>query len=270
MMLDATEAYDKPVTEERLFGWHSALFPTGRSGMSKIIVGAYRDHSDKEPMQVISGRMARARVHFEAPSSSTLRTEMKQLLDYINGHDKDDALIRAGIVHLWFLTLHPFDDGNGRMARALTDLMIARSDRSRQRFYSLSAAILNRRKQYYKQLELAQKGSLDVTPWLQWFLETMAEAIRGANEQMSEVFVQARFWSKHQHTVLNVRQKKVVDKLWKGYKGKLTSFRYANLCGVSQDTATRDINDLITKGLLEKGTAGGRATAYILRKQEPA
>lgn len=267
MMLDATQGYDKPITEDRLWGWHSALFPTGRSGLAKIKVGAYRQHPDTEPMQVVSGSWTRPQVHFEAPSSQRLIVEVRQLLDYINLPDDTDGLLRAGIVHLWFLTLHPFDDGNGRMARALTDLMVARSDKSQQRFYSISTAILNRRKYYYRQLEAAQKGSLDITPWLLWFLDTVAEAINQANDQLSDVFAQAKFWRKHQHTVLNARQQLVINKLWDGYQGKLTSFRYANLCDVSQDTASRDINDLIAKGVLEKGAAGGRATAYILVKE---
>ena len=269
MMLDATQHFDRPVTEDRLYGWHAALFPTGRSGTAKIRVGEYRDHPDAEPMQVVSGRLGRTHVHFEAPSSSVLGEEMKRLLDYVNQPAETDELLRAGIVHLWFLTLHPFDDGNGRMARALTDLMLARSDQSSQRFYSISTAILQRRKYYYRQLEAAQKGSPDITEWLIWFLDTVAEAINLASEQMSDVFAQAKFWRKHQATILNVRQQMIVAKLWDGYQGKLTSFRYANLCDVSQDTATRDINDLMTKGILRKGSAGGRATAYVLIK-EPA
>lgn len=264
MMLDATQRYDHPITEDRLFGWHAALFPTGHSGASKIIIGAYRNHPDTEPMQVISGRWSQARIHFEAPSSTILESEVKQLLKYIDQSDGIDDLLRAGIVHLWFLTLHPFDDGNGRIARALTDLMLARSDKSQQRFYSISNAILSQRKYYYRQLEAAQKGSLDITPWLKWFLETLAKAIETANTQMNDVFAQAKFWHKHQQTALNARQRKVINKLWAGYQGKLTSFRYANLCGVSQDTATRDINDLIAKGILAKGAAGGRSTAYVL------
>lgn len=264
MMLDATQNYDKPVTEDRLFDWHAALFPTGRSGMAKITVGAYRNHPDTEPMQVISGRWTRTRIHFEAPSSTTLGEEMQQLFDYINKPDSTDGLLRAGIAHLWFLTLHPFDDGNGRMARALTDLLLARSDRSQQRFYSISTAILNQRKYYYRQLETAQKGGLDITNWLLWFLDTVADAINLANEQLSDVFSQAQFWRRHQETVLNARQKQMISKLWSGYQGKLTSFRYAKFCHVSQDTAIRDINDLVAKGILEKGLAGGRATAYDL------
>jgi len=264
MMLDATQNYDKPLTEERLFGWHAAHFPTGRSGMAKFIVGAYRDRPDTEPMQVISGRWTRARVHFEAPSSTTLGVEMQQLFDYINKPDGTDGLLRAGIAHLWFLTLHPFDDGNGRMARALTDLLLARSDQSQQRFYSISTAILNQRKYYYRQLETAQKGGLDIANWLLWFMDTLADAINAANEQLSDVFLQAQFWRRHQETVLNARQKQVLSKLWSGDQGKLTSFRYAKLCDVSQDTAIRDINNLIAKGILGKGAAGGRATAYVL------
>lgn len=267
MMLDATQAYQTPLTEDRLFSWHSALFPTGRSGLTKIKVGTYRDHSDSEPMQVISGQWRRARVHFQAPSSSILGAEMKRLIAYVNAPDNTDELLRAGIVHLWFLTLHPFDDGNGRIARAITDLMLARSDQSQQRFYSMSAAILNQRKYYYRQLEAAQKGALDITDWLVWFLGTLAEAIHAANDQLNDVFSQARFWREHRSTKLNTRQKQIIDKLWGGYAGKLTSFRYANFCNVSQDTAIRDINDLVTKGILQKGTAGGRATAYNLIRE---
>lgn len=267
MMLDATRQYNQPITRDRLLGWHAALFPTGRSGILPIQVGAYRKHSDDEPMRVISGRMGRTGVHFEAPSSASLPEGMDKLIQYINQPDDTDGLLRAGIVHLWFLTLHPFDDGNGRIARALTDYMLAHSDQSQQRFYSISTAFLNKRKQYYRNLEVAQKGSLDITNWLKWFLGTVAEAIERANTQMSETFIQSKFWHRHQDAVFNHRQIKILKLVWAGYKGKLTSFRYANICQVSQDTATRDINDLIEKGALRKGSAGGRATTYDLVKE---
>lgn len=267
MMLDANQRFDQPLTEVRLFGWHAALFPAGYSGMIPIRVGKYRDHPDGEPMRVVSGRLGREKIHYEAPSASLLPEGMKRLLRYVNAPSEEDPLLVAGKAHLWFLTLHPFDDGNGRIARALTDWLLARGDRSGQRFYSLSSAILTTQKYYYRELEAAQKGTLDVTRWLRYFLTVVQSAIRSADEHFGEVLTKAKFWRQHQATALNDRQRLILNKLWDGYRGKLTSFRYANLTDVSRDTATRDINDLVKKGILRRGAAGGRSTAYELVRE---
>ena len=264
MMLDATINSALPLSSDRLSGWHSLLFPSGKSGPSKIVVGSYRKHPDNEPMQVICGTFGRPKVHFEAPPSGDVPTEMGRLITYFNEERSVDPLLKAGIVHLWFLAIHPYDDGNGRIARALTDMSLTQTDGARQRFYSLSSAILDRRKQYYRKLEAAQKGSLDVTEWLSWFLATIHHAIIASEEQLGQSFARARFWKRHTDTPLNDRQRLILRKLWEGYQGKLTSFRYANLTEVSQDTATRDINDLVGKGILVRSKAGGRSTAYML------
>lgn len=264
MMLDATTSAHEPVTEQRLGAWQATLFPTGRSGLRAVQVGQYRDHPDSDPMQVISGALGRTNIHFEAPSSRRVPKMMNELLRYIEDDQPTDPIIKAGVVHLWFLTIHPFDDGNGRIARALTDLLLTRADGGSQRFYSLSNAILTNRKYYYRQLEHTQKGSLDITNWLQWFLDIVDKAIQLTEEQLHLVFNKARFWHKHRELKFNQRQQLVLDKVLDGYQGKLTSFRYANITAVSHDTATRDINDLVGKGILRAGPAGGRSTAYIL------
>ena len=264
LTLDATQHYDEPLTRERLFGWHAALFPTGYSGLTKIKVAAFREHGDDDPMQVISGALGRPRVHFEAPRSSAVSEMMDDLLRYVEDQSMVDPILKAGLVHLWMVTIHPFDDGNGRLTRAITELLLCRADRSGQRFYSMSAAILNRRKYYYRQLEASQKGSLDVTDWLKWFLATLLEALHQAEETMSHVFAKAKFWRHHDSTPVNQRQRLIINKLWDGYGGKLTTSRYAKFTGVSQDTAGRDVNDLIEKGILIPGSAGGRSASYLL------
>ena len=263
MMLDATQRYDKPLTSERLFSWHAALFPTGRSGMAKIKVGKWRD--DKTgPMQVISGPIGKERVHYEAPGAGRLKTEMKKFLDWFNKEDSADLVLKAGIAHLWFVTIHPFDDGNGRIARAIADMVLARSEQSAQRFYSMSAQIRQERKAYYEILETTQKGDLDITAWLEWFLACLRRAFTRAETTLAAVLAKARFWDRHAGAAFNDRQRKSINQLLNGFEGKLTSSKWAKLAKCSQDTARRDIEDLVRKGVLKKDAAGGRSTSYSL------
>ena len=269
MLLDATRNCHDTLTADRLFGWHAALFPTGRSGMLKILVGQWRDDSTG-PMQVVSGPMGREKVHYEAPAASRLKKEMATFLKWVNTGTKTgagktlDPLLKAGIGHFWFVTLHPFEDGNGRMARAVADLLLARADGSPQRFYSMSAQVRNERKKYYDILERSQRGTLDITEWLAWFLACLGRAITASESQLAGVLSKHRFWQKHATTVLNPRQVKVLTKLFAGFEGQLTSSKYAKLAKTSQDTAARDIADLMTKKILKKGKAGGRSTHYEL------
>ncbi|RDU97073.1 Fic family protein [Trinickia dinghuensis] len=263
MVLDATSNSDSPVTRERLFGWHAALFPTGYSGLSKIGVGAWRDDAHG-PMQVVSGPIGRQRVHFEAPPAEQLEDETRQLIAWLEAPSRAPALMRAGIGHLWFVTLHPFDDGNGRIARAIGDLLLARADGSPQRFYSLSAQIQRDRDAYYAILERTQKGTLDVTEWLAWFLATLHRAIEQAHRTLDGVLVKARFWQRWGGASLNERQTKLLNRLLDGFDGKLTSSKWAAIAKCSADTALRDINDLLARGVLRKSDAGGRSTGYEL------
>lgn len=265
MMLDATQGYDRPLTARRLFNWHAALFPTGRSGMSKIKVGAWRD--DKTgPMQVISGPIGREQVHYEAPSADHLRDEMRKFLDWFEKESSTDLVLKAGVAHLWFVTIHPFDDGNGRMARAIADMVLARSERSPQRFYSMSAQIQQERKTYYEILETTQKGDLDITRWLEWFLDCLGRAYDRAETILAAVLKKARFWEQLASVELNERQLDIVNRLLNGFEGKLTSSKWAKLAKCSQDTALRDIEDLIRQKVLVKDAAGGRSTSYSLAK----
>ena len=263
MMLDATQNYSAPLTAERLFGWHAALFPTGYSGMSKIAIGRWRDNS-KGPMQVVSGAYGRERVHFEAPAAKRLEKEMEAFLKWFNGTDQTDPVLRAGLAHLWFVTIHPFDDGNGRIARAVADMALARSEQSSQRFYSMSAQIRTERKTYYEMLEKTQEGGLDVTPWLEWFLGCLDRAFDGTEETLGSVLQKARFWEAHAATPLNDRQRLMLNKLLDGFEGKLTSSKWAKIAQCSQDTALRDILELVNHGILVKDAAGGRSTSYSL------
>ena len=263
MVLDATANCEAPVTRERLFGWHAALFPTGYSGLSKIRVGGWRDDASG-PMQVVSGPIGRQRVHFEAPPAERLEVETSRFLDWVNGASNDPTLLRAGLCHLWFVTLHPFDDGNGRIARAIGDLLLARADGSPQRFYSLSAQIQRERKAYYDILEQTRKRSLDVTEWLAWFLDTLHRAVDQAQQTLDAVLTKTRFWQRWVTTPLNERQVKLLNKLLDGFEGKLTSSKWAAIAECSADTALRDINDLLARGLLRKSDAGGRSTRYVL------
>ncbi len=263
MMLDATQNYARPLTEDKLFGWHSALFPTGRSGMRKITVGGWRDDASG-PMQVVSGPVGRERVHYEAPPTRSLAREMGMFLKWFEGKKTIDPVLAAGIAHLWFVTIHPFDDGNGRIARAITDMTLARSEKSAQRFYSMSSRIEIERKRYYEVLEATQKGSLDITAWLQWFLSCLNGAFDQADETLSTVVAKARFWETINDTPLNERQRRVLNRILDGFEGKLTSSKWAKLAKCSQDTAGRDIDDLVLKGILVRGPAGGRSTSYDL------
>lgn len=260
MTLDATQKFNEPLTDERLFGWHAALFPTGRSGMSKIIVGAWR----KGPMQVISGAFGREKIHYEAPAASRLDAEMKSFLDWFNGEDDTDPVIRAALAHLWFVTIHPFDDGNGRIARAIADMSLARSEDSPQRFYSMSAQIRLERKEYYDLLEATQKRDLDITPWLEWFLGCLDRAFDGAEKTLASVFQKAEFWKTHAAAPINGRQRDMLNRLLDRFEGKLTSSKWAKIEKCSPDTALRDITDLVERGILRQDAGGGRSTSYSL------
>jgi Fic family protein len=263
MMLDATRHYDKPLSPERLFGWHSALFPIGRSGMRMIHVGAWRD-DQKGPMQVVSGPEGHEQVHYEAPPAGKLEDKMKTFLDWYNKDSEIDLVLKAGLAHLWFVTLHPFDDGNGRIARAISDMTLARSERSPQRFYSLSAQILQERASYYDILESTQKGTMDVTPWMDWFLACLDRAVQDAQNTLAGVLFKARFWKSMEGVSLNERQRMMLLLLLEGFRGNLTTSKWAKLTKSSQDTALRDILDLIDKGVLIKSPGGGRSTSYML------
>jgi len=263
MMLDATQKYDAPLDAPRLFNWHAALFPTGRSGMSRIAVGAWRDDS-RGPMQVVSGPVGRERVHFQAPPAGTLQTGMQKFLDWFEGEAAHDPVLKAGLAHLWFVTLHPFDDGNGRIARAIADMALARSEKSPQRFYSMSAQIRLEREAYYDMLETTQKGGLDVTPWLEWFFSCLARAIDGAENTLGSVLNKARFWEAHGKSALNERQRAMINRLLDGFAGKLTTSKWALLTKSSQDTALRDIDGLVALGILARDAGGGRSTSYSL------
>ena len=267
MMLDATQKYQEPLTEARLFGWHAALFPTGRSGMQKIKVGAWRDESTGS-MQVISGPIGKERVHDQAPGAERLAAEMSQFLSWFNGTSPIDPVLKAAQAHLWFVTVHPFDDGNGRIARAIADLALARSEQSPKRFYSMSSQIWNERNDYYEILERTQKNTLEVTPWMQWFLGCLDRAFDGAEAPLASVLRKARFWEVNAGESFNARQRKVINRLLDGFEGKLTSSKWAKLAKCSQDTAHRAIVDLVKRGILAKDTGGGRSTGYLLT--EPA
>lgn len=263
MMLDATQNYNRPLTKERLFGWHAALFPTGYSGMNRISVGVWRDDA-KGPMQVISGPLGREQVYYEAPAAARLETELQIFLDWFSKEEGIDFVLKAALAHFWFVTLHPFEDGNGRIARAIADMMLARSDGIPQRFYSMSAQIRQERKSYYDILEQTQKGSLDITAWLVWFFDCLDHALERTEVLLETVFREARFWEKPSTANLNERQRLLLCKLMGGFEGKLTSSKWAKIAKCSQDTALRDIHDLLDRGLLVKDFAGGRSTNYLL------
>jgi Fic family protein len=265
MVLDATGRFDQTLTPERLFSWHAALFPTGFSGMSRIRVGAWRDDASG-PMQVVSGYVGREKVHYQAPPAHTLDKETTRFLEWFNADTVGDALIKAGLAHLWLVTLHPFEDGNGRISRAVGDMALARADGTPQRFYSLSAQIQRERKDYYDQLETTQKGSMDVTPWLAWFLACMLRAVLGAEETLATVLGKAQFWQRCAGTSMNERQIKLINRLLDGFEGKLTSAKWAIIAKCSTDTALRDINELLVRGVLRKLEGGGRSTGYELAK----
>ena len=266
MMFDATNNFDKPLTKERLFDWHYALFPMGRSGMYKIITGSWRDDSTG-PMQVVSGAIGKEKVHFQAPPATIIDKEMTVFLDWFNGKNSIDLVLKASIAHLWFVTLHPFDDGNGRITRAITDMLLARSDGLPQRFYSMSSQIQKERKSYYDILEKTQKGKLDITEWIKWFLDTLLKAIINSEDTLSLIIKKHRFWNNYGILIKNERQKKILNRLLEGFTGNLTSSKWAKITKCSQDTALRDIQDLIDKGILVKSDSGGRSTKYELKDE---
>ena len=260
MMLDATQQYTIPLTEERLFDWHAALFPTGRSGMHKIKTAAWRD----DVMQVTSGPMGKERVHFEAPAASKVPREMSLFLEWIEKEQNLDLVLKAGLAHLWFVTIHPFDDGNGRIARALTDMLLAQADKSHQRFYSMSAQIQAERNEYYDILENTQKGDLDITPWLIWFLDCLIRSMDQTDETIAKSMVRAQFWETHKETLLNARQQKILQLLLDNFYGNLNVSKYAKIVKTSTDTALRDLQDLVKKDIIEQ-LGSGRSTSYRLK-----
>ena len=263
MMLDATREFAKPLTAGRLFDWHAALFPTGRSGMHKINVGQWRN-DETGPMQVVSGAMGKERVHFQAPEAGRLEAEMQLFLDWFNDGQTLDPVLKSGIAHLWFVTIHPFDDGNGRIARAIADLQLSKAEGSPQRFYSMSAQIRAQRNEYYRILEKTQRGDSGITDWLQWFLLCLQNALTAADATLERVLAKARFWEKHATTILNQRQVLMLNKMLDGFEGKLTSSKWAKIAKCSSDTALRDISDLMGKGVLQKEEGAGRSTSYAI------
>jgi len=265
MILDATQNYAQPLTRERLFSWHALLFSVNDRRIGKITVGAWRDDA-RGPMQVVSGPIGRERVHFEAPAADRIEKEMVAFLDWFDGDDGTDLVLKAGIAHLWFVTIHPFEDGNGRIARAIADMMLARSEQSAQRFYSMSSQIRQERNAYYAGLEETQKGTLEITKWLEWFLDCLDRAIDAAEGTLATVIRKARFWESHACLPFNDRQRLLLNKLLDGFEGKLTSSKWAKLAKCSQDTALRDILSLVECGVLAKDSAGGRSTSYSLRE----
>jgi Fic family protein len=265
MMLDATRHYEQPLTAERLFGWHAALFPTGHSGMHKIRVGAWRD-DNAGPLQVVSGPIGRERPHFEAPAADRLDREMKTFLDWFNEENAGDfdAVLKAALAHFWFVTIHPFDDGNGRIARAIADLALARSEKSSRRFYSMSAQIRQERNDYYEILERTQKGTLDITPWMEWFLACLGRAIDGAQTVLAGVLHKARFWQGIRDVPINDRQRLLLNRLLDGFDGNLTTSKWAKIAKCSSDTALRDLLDLVERRILVRNPGAGRSTSYSL------
>jgi len=272
MLLDATGNYQAPLTAERLFAWHRSLFPTASSGMRRIQTGQWRDDA-QGPMQVISGPIGRERIHFEAPPANLIEKEMGSFFDWFNQPNDTDWVLKSARAHLWFLTIHPFEDGNGRIARAIADLALARSEQSAQRYYSMSAQIRIERSGYYNILESSQKGSMDITPWLQWFLDCLGHAIASAQNTLDGVLNRAKFWESIQNQgdlTLNERQRHMLNRLLDGFTGKLTTTKWAALAKCSQDTAHRDILPLVERGILIRGASGGRSTSYELAPHPPA
>lgn len=264
VMMDAVRNSDKPLTHERLFNWHAAIFPTGRSGINPIIVGAYRTGS--ETMQIVSGAMGKEKVHYEAPPSDTIPVMMDKFVSWVNSEDSNtDPVLKAATAHLWFVAIHPFDDGNGRLARTITDMLLAKADGLPLRFYSMSAEILREKKSYYSILEKTTTGSTDITAWIEWFLQTISHALKRTEGTVNRVVKKSSFWQRHRDAAMNERQVKIVNMLWDGFTGKLTSSKWAKITKVSQATALRDITDLIDKGVLVPAADGGRSTNYLLK-----
>ena len=267
MMLDATQNYNQPLTKKRLLGWHTVLFPAGNKKPFQIKVGKWRTNS-KGPMQVVSGSIGREKVHFEAPPAEDIEAEMKKFLEWFNSDVKMDSILKASVAHLWFVTIHPFEDGNGRIARAIADLQLARADNSSQRFYSMSAQIQKERNQYYTILEQTQKGSLNISKWQEWFLDCLNRSLDATGTTLSKILYKAKFWNTFKSPDINERQTSIINKMLDDFEGKLTSSKWAKMCKCSHDTALRDIHHLIEKGILQKEPGGGRSTAYELSKVE--
>jgi len=260
MMLDATQNHEKKLTEKRLFGWHSALFPTGHSGMLKIEVGRYRSGE----MQIVSGAMGKEKIHYEAIPTKKVKEEMKKFLNWFNSDSTIDPVLKAAIAHFWFIIIHPFDDGNGRIARAISDLMLTRADGTAERYYSMSSQILLERKQYYEILQRVQHNSGDITEWLDWFLLCLKNSILASENTLQKTLRKTEFWKTHENTEFNERQRLVLNKLFDGFDGKLKSSKWAKMAKCSPDSALRDIKDLIEKGILQQEKQGGRSTNYEL------
>jgi Fic family protein len=267
MMLDATREYDTPLTAERLFGWHAALFPTGRSGMHRITVGAWRT-DEGGPMQVVSGPIGKERVHFQAPAASRLEGDMQRFLEWFESAIAIDPVLKAGIAHFWFVTIHPFDDGNGRIGRAIADMALSRADNTKDRFYSMSSGIETQRKEYYLQLESAQRSNLDITAWLAWFLQCLDQTIEDAEATLGAVLHKAKLWQRINPTPVNERQRMVINRMLDNFKGHLTTSKYAKLAKCSNDTALRDIRELLDRGIIVKNEGGGRSTSYRLAEPD--
>lgn len=261
MLLDATQHYDRSLSDERLFGWHNVLFPTGRSGLYSIEVGKYRS----EEMKVVSGPMGHEKVHYEAPKPERVPEEMQRFIDWINADGGIDPVLKAGIAHLWFVSIHPFDDGNGRITRAITDMLLARSENSAKRFYSMSNEMKIRQKEYYDILEKTQKSDGEITAWILWFLDCFDRALSSTEETLASVLAKARFWENHRDLVVNGRQRKIINMQFDGFFGKLTTGKWAKICKCSTDTALNDIRYLVEKGVLKKNDEGGRSTNYSLQ-----
>jgi Fic family protein len=263
MMLDATQHFNRPMTKERLFGWQNLLFPTGRSGMYTIETGRWRTDSNG-PMQVISGGYGKKKIHFEAPTASVLDAEMEQFIEWLNAENAESYILKAAIAHLWFITLHPFEDGNGRIARAITDMLLARADGIPQRFYSMSTQIQKQRNSYYTILEATQKGTLDITGWMKWFLDCLQKSLIASKGLLDKIIFKHNFWANNASKIENPRQRQMLEKLLTDFEGNLTAAKWAKLTKTSPDTALRDINSLIAANILKKGNAGGRSTNYEL------
>jgi Fic family protein len=260
MMLDASQRYQIPLSENRLLGWHAALFPTGYSGPYKIEVGKYRTGE----MQVVSGAMGKEKLHYEAVKPAFVKTEMDCFLQWFNQEEKLDPILKAAIAHFWFIIIHPFDDGNGRIGRAIADMLLSRAEKSGERFYSMSGQIMLERKRYYEVLQKVQHSSGDITAWLDWFLHCLKNALIATENMMQKIIHKAEFWKRHEHTVINERQRLMINKLLDNFEGKLQTSKWAKMTKSSNDTALRDIKDLVTKGILQQTTDGGRSVAYVL------
>lgn len=264
LMLDATKKYDKELTKERLFSWHASLFPAGQSGMYKIITGNWREDSTG-PMQVVSGVLGKEKVHYQAPPANKIENEMQIFFDWFNLEQNIDPVLKAAIAHLWFVMLHPFENGNGRISRALSDMLLARSDEQSYRFYSMSTQIRKERNSYYDILEKTQKGSLDITNWLEWFLNSLLHSIESSEKLLEKVIYKHEFWLRNSKVSINDRQRKILNMLMDDFEGVLNTTKWAKIGKCSQDTALRDIQDLIEKGILTKSELGGRSTNYELK-----